>query len=314
MSIDTTTTTHSLDIQVSPGWRLHADLHVPAGGEGPRAVQLLLGGLTYDRRYWELPGQNNYVRHAVESGYAVLALDRIGTGLSDRPAADQVTVGSNLDTVHQVVQALRAGHIGGHAFENVVAVGHSLGSGIAILESARHRDFDALVITGLLHSFGPRYEDVLPALHGAAEDEIFAGDTPPEGYLTTRPGMRADLYEHPGEVAPELSAYHEQTKSTVTLGEGMTLTEIYDADASREVTAPVLLVMGSEDKLFGGGEVSCDSAASVVEFERAFYTSAADLQAVVVPDAAHGINLHKAAPRWFESATTWLAESAGVKR
>jgi pimeloyl-ACP methyl ester carboxylesterase len=305
--------TQAVDIEVSPGWRLHAELHMPPG-EPPRTVHLALSGLTYDRRYWRLPGGNDYVRYALDAGYAVLALDRIGTGLSDHPAADQVTVASNVNTVHQVIEALRAGRIGDHAFETVVAVGHSLGSGIAILEAARHHDLDALVLTGLLHAFGPAYDQVLPALHEVAEDEAFAGAALPGGYLTTRPGMRAILYEHAGGVTAELSAEHERTKSTVTLGEGMTLEEIYDVEAARAVTAPVLLVMGTEDRLFGGGAASCASAASVLDFERGNYPAAADLQAVVVPDAAHGINVHKTAPRWFESATSWLADSAGVKR
>lgn len=292
----------------APGttWRLGAELFLPAG-DPPDTVQLLLPGLTYDRRYWTAPGALDYTRHAVGEGYAVLALDRPGTGDSEHPPADQVTVDSNVDAVHQVVTALREGAPGIPAFRHVVAVGHSLGSGIALIEAARHQDLDALVVTGLLHAVGPLYPEAVPALYPAAADPLLAPTGPPENYLTTLPGRRAALYEHPPGVDPGVSAWHEDTKSTVTAGEGFTLDAIYRPEAATGVRAPVLLVVGREDRLFGGGEVSTEDAASVVSHERKFYTGTTDLEAYVVPDAAHSLNVHRTAPSWYAAAHEWLA-------
>ncbi|WP_306333089.1 alpha/beta hydrolase [Streptomyces sp. KL118A] len=291
----------------APGttWRLDAELFLPPG-KAPDTVQLLLPGLTYDRRYWTAPGALDYTRHAVGEGYAVLALDRPGTGASEHPAAEQVTVESNVEAVHQVVAALRRGAPGLPAFRRVVAVGHSLGSGIALIEAARHRDLDALVITGLLHAVGPLYPEAMPALYPATEDPLLAPTNPPENYLTTRPGRRAALYEHPPGIDPGVSAWHEDTKSTVTAGEGFTLDAIYQPEVAAEVRVPVLLVVGQEDRLFGGGDASTEDAASVVAYERKFYTGATDLEAFVVPDAAHSLNVHRTAPRWYAAAHEWL--------
>ncbi|WP_053742617.1 alpha/beta hydrolase [Streptomyces sp. NRRL WC-3618] len=287
-------------------WRLEAELFLPAG-DPPDTVQLLLPGLTYDRRYWTAPGALDYTRHAVGAGYAVLALDRPGTGTSEHPPAEEVTVESNVEAVHQVVTALRQGAPGFPRFRHVVAVGHSLGSGIALLEAARHHDLDALVVTGLLHALGPLYPEALPALYPAAEDPLLAPTDPPENYLTTRPGRRAALYEHPAGMDPDLSAYHEDTKSTVTAGEGFTLDTIYQPEVAAGVKAPVLLVVGREDRLFGGGDVSTEDAASVVAYEQKFYTGTTDLEAFVVPDAAHSLNVHRTAPSWYAAAHEWLA-------
>ncbi|MGP4113750.1 alpha/beta hydrolase [Streptomyces sp. 4N509B] len=289
-------------------WRVAATLHLPAG-DPPDTVQVLLSGLTYDRRYWSVPGEGDYVRHAVGEGHAVLALDRPGTGASEHPPAEQVTVDANVAALHHVVTALREGKAATEvpAFPRVVAVGHSLGSGIAILEAARHHDLDALVVTSLLHAFGPLYPEAAPALHPAAADPVLGSAGLPEGYLTTRPGLRARLYEHAGGVSPELSAYHEETKSTVTLGEGATLEAIYQPEAAAGVDVPVLLVAGREDRLFGGGELSLERPEDVVAHEQKIFTGVPELEAFTLPEAAHSLNLHRTAPRWYAAAQAWLA-------
>jgi pimeloyl-ACP methyl ester carboxylesterase len=285
------------------GHRLHAGLHLPPGPP-PGTVQLLLPGLTYDSRYWTLPGPHDYVAAQLAAGHAVLALDRIGTGRSDRPPAADVTVEANLDAVHEVVAAIRGGALGIEV-TTVVAVGHSLGSGLAVLEAARHRDLDALVLTGLLHDLGPAYWDVVPALHPAAEDPVLGPDQP-DGYLTTRPGARSELYEHAGAVDEELAKWHEETKTTVTLGEGMTLEEIYAPDAAAAVTVPVLVVIGARDRLFGGGAVDPAAPWAVRGFESSFYCAAPVVEAIVVPDAGHALNVHRDAADWYAAAARWI--------
>lgn len=277
------------------GHRVSAELFLPEGAQ-TGGIQVLLSGLTYDSRYWMLPGENDYAAAQVRAGHAVLALDRIGVGRSSRPAADEVTVESNLAVLHQVVAALRAGTSGLPGFERVILVGHSLGSGLALLEAGRHHDVDALVVTGLLHELGPLHDQVIGGLYPAALDPAFAADAPPEGYLTTQPGKRAEFYENPGHVTPELSKWHEETKSTVTLGEGGTLGAIYDPAAAAAVDVPVLLVAGGADQIFGGADN-----------EARFYPSAAKLETFVLPDAGHALNVHANAQLWFDAAASWLA-------
>ncbi|TCO59795.1 alpha/beta hydrolase [Actinocrispum wychmicini] len=271
-------------------WQLAGELYLPSG-EQPDTVQVLLSGLTYDRRYWRVPGTSDYVRHMVDDGHAVLALDRIGTGHSGRPPADQVTVQANVDTLHELVQALRAGIPGIRPFSQVIAVGHSLGTGIAIIGAAQYRDFNSLILTGLSHTLGPLYPDAVQSLQPAAGE--------PEGYLTTQPGKRSVIYEAEGGVDEPAAEYHEATKSTVTIGEGATVDEIYRQDYAAAVDVPVLLVVGAQDKLFVGAEK-----------ERDYYPGAPDVELFVVPDAAHSINVHRSAHLWFAAASRQLAKWA----
>ncbi|MBP2327166.1 pimeloyl-ACP methyl ester carboxylesterase [Kibdelosporangium banguiense] len=284
-----------LDVPAPDGtWQLAGDLYLPSGDQ-PDTVQVLLSGLTYDRRYWLAPGAGNYVRHMVADGHAVLALDRIGTGDSSHPPAMDVTVQANVDTLHELVLALRAGIAGLNPFARVIAVGHSLGTGIAIIGAAQHRDFDALILTGLTHTFGPLYQDAVGSLEPA--------EGLPEGYLTTQPGKRGVIYEFEGGVDWALTEYHEATKSTVTIGEGSTVDEIYRPGYSAAVDVPVLLVVGREDRLFVDAEQ-----------ERDFYRGAPDFDLFVVPQAAHSINVHRTAHLWFAAASRQLARWAAATR
>ncbi len=170
-------------------------------------VQVLMSGFTYDHTYWDLAGEGqSYVRAALRAGMAVYTVDRIGAGASDRPPSDQVTVVTEAFVAHQLVQQLR--HDGG--FRRVIGVGHSYGSAIWMVEAADHHDVDALVLTGYLHQANPAQQAVIAAgLHPAGEDAAFAGDPPPDGYVTTQPGTRSAsfyyLLRSPWTSAPKRS-------------------------------------------------------------------------------------------------------------
>jgi pimeloyl-ACP methyl ester carboxylesterase len=255
-------------------WVVRGELLVPDGGAS--AVQVLLPGLAYDRRYWQVPGEYDYAGFMLRAGYAVLALDRLGTGRSSRPPADEVTVDSNVEAIHRVVQQLRREY----AFDRVVAVGHGFGSGLAVAEAERHADVDALVLTGL-----PRaYEGVVDSLHPAAEDPILGDADLPESYLAQRPGMRARLFEHPRGVERRLSAHHELIKSTVTTGEVASLPQL--PPPSDAVPVPVLLVAGDQDEY-------------------------ADLPGTqLIPGSGHALNLHRSAAKGFRVISEWLGPPA----
>ncbi|MEK8108284.1 hypothetical protein NKG94_31440 [Micromonospora sp. M12] len=152
---------------------------------------------------------------------------------SSRPPAGQVTVDSNVDVIHHVIQELRRGTPGGHAFDQVVTVGHAFGSGLAVVEAARHADVDALVLTSMLHTVTPTYREMIGPCHSAAQDPVIGDPNLPEWYLTQRPGLRARLFEYAGGIDRRLSAHDELIKSTATLGEGQSLSESTEASIRR---------------------------------------------------------------------------------
>src|SRR5262249_47501186 len=177
-------------------------------------VHLLASGATYSRAYWDFPLQPqrySYVRALTNAGYATFNFDRIGIGESDHPPADQVTVQANAFVVHQIVQALRDGRLGN--FVKVILVGHSLGSGIAIIESGQYGDVDGLILTGFLHALGPAFLNLPASVYPAQNDPRFAAQNLPDGYLTRIPGA-GTLFYLTSKADPDVIALDELTKET----------------------------------------------------------------------------------------------------
>ena len=103
------------------------------GSPQGHTVEVLIPGLTYGAWYWNFPvdpARYSYMRAATAGGYATLAIDRLGTGASDRPPAAQLTAMSEAFALHDVVGQLRAGKVGDVSFGKIVLVGHSYGSDI----------------------------------------------------------------------------------------------------------------------------------------------------------------------------------------
>jgi pimeloyl-ACP methyl ester carboxylesterase len=305
---DPTSTPVTVAVALADGgetaWQVHAELFVP-DGPTPRTVQLLVPGFTYDHRYWTVPGPYHYAAAMLRAGYAVLALDRIGTGGSSRPPAREVTADSNTAVLHQVVQALRTGTAGLPAFDRVVTVGHSYGSGIVLMEAARHHDVAAAVITGMLHTQAPLHARARQMFHQASDDPMLGGGDYPADYATHLPGKRAALLEAPGGVDPEVSAYNERIKSTATIGEGDTLAQTYDPAHSRALDVPTLVVVGGSDQLFSAGEDGRPEIEPVLDRERACFSPAAQLEIAVVAGSGHALTIHRTAPDFFEVVREW---------
>ncbi len=301
---------------LSPPSHLHAELCIPAGAT---TVQVLVPGATYNNIYWDFPFQPStysYVRAVNAAGYATLALDRLGTGSSSHPLSLTVTATLEAATVHQAIQAIRAGQVGAQPFTNVILVGHSLGSIISIIESATYHDVDGVIITGLTHrinairvalAFGTL------SLYPALLDPAFAGQNLDLGYLTTRPGTRGGLFHSITDPVPEVIAVDEQTKDLVATTEvpdgillGATL------PLSRNIQAPVLVVVGGQDTLFCGLlATNCSRSASLLAAEGPYYGTAAELEAFVLPTSGHDVNLARNTPIFQTVAITWANQHVG---
>ena len=127
-----------------PDATLYGELCVKAD-KTPSAVQLLVHGATYNSYYsdWPYrPSVYSYVRQMTGAGYATFNIERLGYGRSTHPNSALVSLDNGAEALHQVVQKLRNGEIGGRPFSRVIWVGHSLGTLYAWHEATVAQDVD----------------------------------------------------------------------------------------------------------------------------------------------------------------------------
>jgi pimeloyl-ACP methyl ester carboxylesterase len=294
-------------------------------GNTPSAVQVLIHGITYDHRYWNIadpddPSGDRYSWEAAaaEAGYATLAIDRLGNGQSTHPPSAAVTIDSNAAAVHDIVQALRAGTIEGPdgpvGFDEVVLVGHSYGSITSTFEASRFGDVDALLLTGYSHNIRETNTPLaIESQHYPAFlDPQFAGSNLDPGYVTSRPGTRYDLFYAPGtDVDPRIVERDEATKGTVSQFEIANF-PIFFRTVLDGIDVPVFIVNGSLDGIFcsqspGDLAADCSAPEALVANEEPWFPNAPSLEAAIIPEAGHVLNAFRSSQETFDAAMDWLS-------
>lgn len=284
------------------------------------AVQLLIHGWTYDRNYWDLPYEPDtysYVRAANRDGYATLDIDRLGDGRSSHPLSAFDNFYADVSTVHQVIQALRAGRLG-QSFGKVIEVGHSLGSLVTMTEAGMYQDVDAIITTGIAHSLN--YVNVVSKIiaddYPAAADPKFGASGLDVAYLTSDPGTRGGFY-HQSDTDPQVVATDEQLKQTGNLVELATLAAYNVLNVDRTLNVPVDEVVGEQDPFICGllGP-SCSSSDALAAFERPFYGPGATVVGHLAANTGHDLQLERSAPvtdaQMLSFSDTYVGHGAGV--
>lgn len=253
-----------------------------------RTLLLTLHGANYNHKYWDVPSINghdySFARYMAAQKYAVLAIDQLGTGESDKPNGDLLTLSETASAIHQIIGRLRAGTDDiRHAFNRVVLVGHSLGSINAVFEQATYADADAVITTGMGHVPHP-----LPIPESVIKEML------QHKYFPFPPDLRAELFYHAPAADPLVIAYDRDNLAEL-LPRGQLVTGVFaafDSSANRvgAVTGPVLVQLGEHDALF---------PASLAEDEAAFYTSASSVTVQAIPGVGHDMNTH------FGNHTSW---------
>jgi pimeloyl-ACP methyl ester carboxylesterase len=150
---------------------------------------LLTHGLGFDRSYWDLDGELNYITAATAAGYSTFSYDRLGNGIS--------TIADPYNTVQTVIELailtkittmLRAGTISKeiHVPRKIVHIGHSYGSQLSNALIASTPDLsDGVVLTGysLNATWFPWFERV-STFHLASENQPARFANRSSGYLT----------------------------------------------------------------------------------------------------------------------------------
>ncbi|KAF2877198.1 Alpha/Beta hydrolase protein [Massariosphaeria phaeospora] len=144
------------DYQTLKGsYKISAKFCHPEGGIGESVVQLLSHGIGFDKAYWDLPYNdysNSYTDAALKEGYSVLAIDRLGIGMSSHgDPFNEIQAQAEVEALNAVTTKLRKGEVPeiGHSFAKVIHVGHSFGSIQSLWLSALYpNNTDGLVLTG----------------------------------------------------------------------------------------------------------------------------------------------------------------------
>ena len=291
-----------------------ADVHVPDGRL--RAVLVCWPGGSYDRSYWDahIEGRSGYsaAEHLVAQGFLVVNADHLGVGRSSRPAdVDRVDLevmaAANDAFVREVRRQFEAGEIAAVADVPLVGVGHSLGGLICVVTQALHETYDAVANLGYTHGS----KDVLQggdvggssdpeAARRAAEAQAraFFGGTWDDGYgVPPREPNHAWLYAP--SVPSEVIAADDRTVAAwprQAYVEG--LLPGHTPPYAAKVTAPVLIAFGDRD------------IPAHPRDDAGFYTSAADITVLTLPDSAHCHNFASSRRRLWDRLGTW-AESVG---
>jgi pimeloyl-ACP methyl ester carboxylesterase len=280
---------------------------------GPREVDVLTPGATYDRAYWNWPVDPDlysYVDKTLAAGRATLDYDRIGTGASSHPPSGEITINTDAYVLHQIVTWLRD-TVG---YGQVNLVGHSLGSVISVQEAGRYRDVNRVVLTGLLQvpDVGTHFVTTLASLlYPAVQDPQFVGTQLDPGYLTTIPGDRAaDFYSASAD--PSVVRYDEAHKDVVAVSDLATLATTWALPAglntSDSITAPVLVVIGRQDAIFCTDPpvLDCGKPAALLATEAPYFTGTASLTVDSIPDTGHDVALHPTADQSFAVINDWI--------
>jgi pimeloyl-ACP methyl ester carboxylesterase len=292
--------------------QVYGKLCVPTGA---KTVQLLVPGASYNSAYWDYPftPETRSFRLAMnKAGYATLTIDRLGTGRSSKPASAALTSFTQAGVVHQIVQALRAGH-GVQRFDKIILGGHSVGSAIAIIEAGTYQDVDGVLITGLTHGVNPLGAvPILATLIPANLDPKFLLKGYDVGYLTTMSGTRFSSFHKPGVNVPGVGSTDEATKDAFAPGEVMD-TVLLGAilPYSRKIKTPVLLVMGHDPAFCGFPAPDCSTAETLRSTESAYYSPEANLKTFVLPSYGHAFNFAPDAPKYHAAVADWAAGTIG---
>jgi pimeloyl-ACP methyl ester carboxylesterase len=284
-------------LDIGDGLELAGTYFPPSSADEARAVLVCLPGGTYTRGYFDLdvPGYS-YARDAAARGFPVVSFDQLGTGASSRPdreidLADQGTaVDAALERLPEILG--RGGPF--------LAVGHSMGGYVAMVQQAAHRSYAGLAILGTTNAaVGPLNlpDDMVAAARSpegrASLIDQIAGAMP-DRYIQ---GDRADLspWFHLTDVPADVVERDLATTLTVVPRRAAAGSSVpyVTADAAAEVDVPVFLAYGDVD-------VSIDPRTEPAAFSRS-----RDLTLYVLPASGHCHNMASSRALLWDRLALW---------
>jgi pimeloyl-ACP methyl ester carboxylesterase len=297
----------------------------------PPAVLLMVHGITYGTAYFDFPyksGKYSTVNHLDQHGYATLNIDRLGYGRSDHPLSPLVNATSDAEIIHQLVQKLKQGNIGGTKFPHVGLVGHSYGTVTNWLESSLYNDTDINIGSGYSDRVNPVTAGSFIGLGTPAKLSPVTSNQPwsvDPGYIQPLPSARnlPQLY-YPKHVEPGVVQTDTKLANTTTVGEIATFPNREYDGTHKNIRIPTFDIQGEYDIMTcGNNAAECSTKATqssdpatlerdgkgFTDWQKTSFSSQACFRGAVVPDAAHDVALHKNANQ-FQDQVAYFADQA----
>ncbi|NUS45419.1 MAG: alpha/beta fold hydrolase [Mycobacteriaceae bacterium] len=283
-----------------------ANLCLPAGSRAD-TVMVLMPGSNYNHAYWDFPyrpEKYSFRRAMNAAGIATLVVDRLGNGASSRPPSIQVTSHRESKALHNIVQALRRGTASSPSFARIVTVGHSLSSSISAMEASDYQDVDGVILTGFSHKVDfVQAAAVIAGYRPANTNPMFADKGYDTGYLATPNGTMGSIFHAAGDVEPQVLAVDEANKDVFTPTEYMDGLPITLPGGTAKISARVLVVDGSLDRLCS--EV-CKDAATLMAAEAPHFSPATQLRTYVLQGSGHSMNLARNTADYQKAILDWM--------
>ncbi|KAK2810702.1 hypothetical protein FQN50_002745 [Emmonsiellopsis sp. PD_5] len=305
-------------VPVGGTYNISATFCEPEEYNEANAVQLLAHGATYNKLYWSglgLPEDEaepyDWTRFATDRGYAVLAIDRLGSGNSSHPdPLLEVQASLEAEVLHQIVLQLRNGELG-KKFSKVAYVGHSMGSLIGMRATQLHpQDFDAVILTGWSANFVENFPKILvgvllPAALGLPNR--FAAFNPLYLVLSIQQFVRQAFYGPDGTFDPAIEQYNWDNRDAVGLGE---LVSILAGTTETTYAGPVHIIDGELDAAFCTSNGKCAPGRNTAPGNTApLFPNAKKFTYDLIPNTGHCLNLHLNAHETFTAAHDFLHEN-----
>ncbi|WP_447970962.1 alpha/beta hydrolase [Nitrospira sp. M1] len=285
-------------------WVMACLIHANVGN---KPLQTLIPGLTYNHHYWNGPRINrrnySYAQFMARKGFVVLALDLLGSGKSDVPAGDLITLNESSFTIAQVLFRLKSKNNPlRRSFRKVIVVGHSLGAILSVhtLGTFPHAA-DALIVTAW--AYAPHVVLMPDVVQAALESP----------YVRFPPALRTQAFYFLSKADPSMVNFDnrflpDQTPRGI-FTQGLPLLQamvrgnaddvefIKNFSRSNRIRVPVLIQLGEFDVL---------APASLADQEASFYPRAPTVRVQTLTGIGHSFNLHVNRFKSWNGILGWL--------
>ncbi|KAK0671462.1 retinal pigment epithelial membrane protein-domain-containing protein [Cercophora samala] len=281
------------------------------------ALQILVHGITYNSSMWggyHFGDRYNWHVHANAEGYHTLAIDRLGHGLNSKTLDPFNVVQPMLqvEIYRELIQSIRsntATNALGRKFSNIIYVGHSYGSQLALPLARLYPNLtSALVLTGWTTTTNL---SEVQKFNLASASSIYPSRLTgvAKGYLAMADeSLRASLF-YSGGYDPAIPAFDFASQDIVTVGE-------FAANAGAfglppvAYSKPVMVITGVEDGVFcaqpGAAPRECEKLLEKTRTDAFPGVPGRKYEYFAPGSTGHDLTLHFSAPETFRRAHGFL--------